>query len=149
MSDDTARVLAYIARSRAAHAFLTPAELLARHGDDNTFLDPFSTLIGTAVALGRGNLFHPNVTLQIQDGGKIEIGDGNRLTGPVTIEAIGGSIRIGDGTVLGDGGADDVKALSGRIEAAYVPMPREYSMFRAGMIVVALALRNEIYRFPN
>lgn len=82
--------------------FLTVTELLSQ--EDNTFLDPFSTLIGRGVRLGAGNVFYPNVVVEQRGVGTVQIGDGNLFYSNTFILATSGAVMIGSHNQFGDGG---------------------------------------------
>lgn len=89
---------------RAAGGWLGLGELLAVVGQDNTLLDPFSTLVARGVRLGRGNVLHPAVTLGRGGDGALALGDGNVLYPGTTIAAEAGTVTIGNGNRFGEGG---------------------------------------------
>ncbi len=62
-------LLAEIDEQRALRGFLSVAELLKLRATGNAVLDPFSTLVGIDVKVGSSNIFYPNVTLELGQGG--------------------------------------------------------------------------------
>jgi acetyltransferase-like isoleucine patch superfamily enzyme len=85
---------------RAGQGYLSLAETLALADHGNAVLDPFSLLIGRAVAIGAGNIFYPNVTI----GGAITVGDRNAFHSGTALFAASGRIAIGSRNQLGEGG---------------------------------------------
>src|SRR6185295_17094533 len=90
-------------RMRRDLGYLTVEETL-RHVKDNVVLDPFSLLIGRGVVIGGRNVFYPNVTLTLGEGGAISIGDRNTFHSGAALFAGPGRIAIGSGNQLGEGG---------------------------------------------
>jgi hypothetical protein len=93
-------MLAQLNRQRRAAGFLTVEELLETN---NLIHDPFSTLVSRNALLGRGNIFYPNVVLQAQGQGSIDIGSNNTFT-PNCFFYTSGKIVIGSHNLFGDGG---------------------------------------------
>jgi hypothetical protein len=79
----------------------TMYELIER---GNTIVDPFSTLISSAVHIGTGNVVHPSVIMQCEHEGRLTIGNGNVFWPGSLVVADGGTVVIGDGNHFGDGG---------------------------------------------
>lgn len=88
--------------TRRQSDFLTVTELL--HQEDNTFLDPFSTLISRGVRLGSGNVFYPNVVVEQREVGSVSIGNANYFYPATFILATSGAVVIGSNNQFGDGG---------------------------------------------
>jgi acetyltransferase-like isoleucine patch superfamily enzyme len=88
---------------RRRMGFLTISQLLALD-DENVVLDPFSTLISESVAIGAGNVFYPNVTIEARQGGTISIGSHNLFHSATSLLADRGVIVVGSFNELGDGG---------------------------------------------
>jgi hypothetical protein len=89
---------------RAEHGYLTLAETFVLIDSGNAVLDPFSLLIGRAVAVGRRNTFYPNVTIACDTAGAIAIGDDNAFHSGTSLFAVGGWIAIGARNQFGEGG---------------------------------------------
>ncbi|WP_239070713.1 MULTISPECIES: hypothetical protein [unclassified Streptomyces] len=93
-------------RMRGASGFLTPAELLELADSGSVVLDPFSVILSKHVTIGPGNLFYPGVVIECDDESHCVIGGDNVFHGGTRIAAsAGGSITIGDRSVIGEGGA--------------------------------------------
>jgi len=90
-------------RMRRDLGYLTVEETL-RHVKDNVVLDPFSLLIGRGVVIGSRNVFYPNVTMTLAEGGAISIADRNTFHSGMALFAGPGRIAIGSGNQFGEGG---------------------------------------------
>lgn len=98
-------LLAALDSQRAAQDFLSVSEVMALGARGTIILDPFSTLISRSVALGRANIFYPNVTLEVRAGGGLAVGDHNRFYPQTFICAGPGQVTIGHDNTFGEGGA--------------------------------------------
>jgi hypothetical protein len=74
------------------------------HARANVIFDPFSTLISRNIELGSGNVFYPNVVIETQGDGRIDIGEQNTFFPGTFVRAIGGQIWIGSRNSFGEGG---------------------------------------------
>lgn len=92
-------------QQRISRGFYSLAELLEICTGTNVIFDPFSTLISRTVELGSGNVFYPNVLIEVGAGGRISIGNDNTFLPNTLIRASAGHIRIGSGNIFGEGGA--------------------------------------------
>ncbi|MGH7158131.1 MAG: hypothetical protein ACREGD_03620 [Candidatus Saccharimonadales bacterium] len=90
--------------SRQAKGFLTPEEIMAVVGKTNLVLDPYSLLISQGVAIGKSNVFYPNVVIERAGSGVVSIGDGNTFYPGTYILGSAGAVRIADGNEFGTGG---------------------------------------------
>ncbi|MCA0454824.1 MAG: hypothetical protein LCI00_12700 [Chloroflexi bacterium] len=98
-------LLAQIDMQRTSRGFMSVTELLETLGSEaNIILDPFSTLVSKDVKIGSGNIFYPNVIIEIQNEGTISIGSNNVFFPGALLLADRGKITIGDGNEFGDGG---------------------------------------------
>jgi carbonic anhydrase/acetyltransferase-like protein (isoleucine patch superfamily) len=101
-------------QSRRVRGLLTPAELLAL--PDIVVLDPFSVILSRQVSLGPGNLLYPGVVIECDEQSRCVIGRDNVFhVGTRILVSSGGSISIGDRSVVGEGGAQ-IKATTGDCE---------------------------------
>lgn len=94
----------YIDRIRRDNDFLTPHELVAGVGAQNTIFDPNSVLISEGVRIGVGNIFYPNVTIEQQGDGRIVLSDNNVLHSGTYFLCAVGVVRVGDGNTFGPSG---------------------------------------------
>lgn len=94
-----------IDEEREKKGFLKIQDLLALSFRGNIFLDPFSILISSSVAdmIGTGNIFYPNVTVELLNGGLMQIGNQNVFHSQTLIVADQGAVIIGDHNQFGDG----------------------------------------------
>ena len=98
-------LLAAIDAQRIASGYMSVVQLLeASTASQNVFLDPFSTLVSCDAQMGSGNLFYPNVVIEVTNGGKIVLGSNNVFYPGTLLQADQGTITIGDGNELGSGG---------------------------------------------
>lgn len=101
----THSLLAKIDIQRTLHGFMTVAELLETlTAQNNTVLDPFSTLVSKDVEIGSGNILYPNVIIEARNRGTISIGSQNVFFPGTMLLADQGKIVIEDGNTFGDGG---------------------------------------------
>jgi NDP-sugar pyrophosphorylase family protein len=91
-------------RMRAQAGFLTVRDLMARFGETNMVLDPFSILMTEDVRLGEGNVLHPGIRLVGANGYQVVLGDQNTLFPGTVLEATAGNIAIGNANEIGEGG---------------------------------------------
>jgi len=103
-SDAPSSLWAELDAQRAAHGFLTVSEVVALRASGNVILDPFSTLIGRSVEVGRDNFFYSQVVLEVHPGGVLSIGDGNRFYPQTFLCAEQGQLTVGHGNTFGGGG---------------------------------------------
>lgn len=103
-SDALSPLWAELDAQRAAHGFLAVAEVVALRASGNVILDPFSTLIGRSVKVGRDNFSYPQVVLEAHPGGTLSIGDGNRFYPQTFFCAEQGQLTVGRGNTFGEGG---------------------------------------------
>lgn len=103
-------LIAQIDAHRARRGFLSVSQLLAVH-NENILLDPLSILISAGIELGVGNILYPGVILEVQNGGKIHIGNRNVFYPGTFFLADQGIIQVGDENEFGDGGVR-LKALT-------------------------------------
>ena len=89
---------------RRKRGFLTIGELLTLTDTDNVILDPYSVLLSAHAAVGRGNVFYPNVVVEASEQASVVIGDGNTFTPGCFFAASGGAMQVGDHNLFGDGG---------------------------------------------
>lgn len=102
-------LIAQIDAHRAQRGFLSVSQLLAIHSQ-NILLDPLSILISEGVELGTGNVLYPGVILEIQNAGRIRIGNRNFFYPGALFLADQGEILAGDENEFGDGGVR-IKAI--------------------------------------
>ena len=91
-------------RLRHEQGYLTVGEVVALIDNGNIILDPFSTLIGRHVRVGRGNVFYPTVSIWCDDASEITIADRNIFHVGTLLHAGPGRIVIGTGNQLGESG---------------------------------------------
>jgi hypothetical protein len=84
--------------------FLSPGDLAAGFGTSNTILDPHSVLIDEAVAVGKNNIFYPNVVIETKASGAITIGDNNTFYPGVYVVCSAGAVVIGNNNEFGPAG---------------------------------------------
>ncbi len=94
----------YPATARQSKGFLSVDELISVIGKDNTILSPDSVLVADGVAIGKGNVFYPNVVIERQGEGAITIGDNNTFYPGTYILNSAGAITIGSSNEFGSGG---------------------------------------------
>jgi bifunctional N-acetylglucosamine-1-phosphate-uridyltransferase/glucosamine-1-phosphate-acetyltransferase GlmU-like protein len=92
-------------KARARRGYLGLAETCDLASSGNVVLDPWSVLISRYAAIGRDNIFHPNVTVDCAPEGRCVVGSANKFfPGTFFVVVAGGQIEIGDGNEFGDGG---------------------------------------------
>lgn len=94
----------YMKQVRLAKGFLPPDEAAEAVGAGNTILDPYSVLISKGVQVGNGNVFYPNVVIEVQGGGAIVIGDNNVFYPGTYLLSSAGSITAGSTNEFGPNG---------------------------------------------
>lgn len=97
-------IIKAIDQQRKIKGFLSVEDLLDLTKNNNIVLDPFSTLINSEANIGEGNTFYPSVTIEINNNGKITIGNNNIFHPQTFLLASKGEIVIGNNNQLGDGG---------------------------------------------
>jgi carbonic anhydrase/acetyltransferase-like protein (isoleucine patch superfamily) len=89
---------------RRAAGLLTLEEVLELASSGNVIFDPFSVLISRHARIGRGNVFHPCVTVSCAAGAELRVGDRNVFHTGTLLAAETGPLSIGDGNQFGEGG---------------------------------------------
>ena len=89
---------------RGKAGFLDFEQLLGLEAKGTVVFDPFSILLSSRAAIGRKNVFYPQVVVETASGGKVEIGEGNVFWPGTVIRCLGGTLKIGDGSEFGPGG---------------------------------------------
>jgi hypothetical protein len=103
-------VIAKIDETRRAQGFLGIEAVLALAERGNVILDPFSTLIAKNARIGSNNIFYPGVTIHCSASGKLVVGDNNTFYAGTWLAADAGTLTIGNGNLLGEGGGFTAKA---------------------------------------
>jgi len=93
-----------IDNQRKERGFLTISETIELGNTGNVLLDPFSTLISKDVIVGSCNIFYPCVTIEVQSGGRLEIGNDNMFYPQSSFLAGPGILVIGNNNQFGEGG---------------------------------------------
>ncbi len=94
----------YLKKTRQARGFLDVKDTVADIGANNTVLDPYSLIISKAATVGTGNVFYPNVVIEVQDDGAITIGDNNVFYPGTYLLSSAGSIKLGNDNEFGSNG---------------------------------------------
>jgi hypothetical protein len=98
-------LLAKIDAQRTSRGFMSVIQLLETlSSEENIVLDPFSILVSRDVRIGSGNIFYPNVIIEVHNAGTIAVGNNNIFFPGALLLADRGKIVIGDGNEFGDGG---------------------------------------------
>src|SRR5258708_36406326 len=93
-----------INQNRKSRGFLGIDDLFDFCGNTNLILDPFSILISPEVQIGIGNVLYPNVIIEVQNNGRISVGNNNIFHPATLLLANQGIISMGNNNELGDGG---------------------------------------------
>ncbi|MEV6595836.1 hypothetical protein AB0M36_03120 [Actinoplanes sp. NPDC051346] len=93
-------------RQRVARGLHTVAEVLELAENGLVVLDPYSVLISTSARLGPGSVCYPGVVVECDAESTCVLGvDNVLLPGTYLVATGGGSVRLGDGNRIGEGGA--------------------------------------------
>ncbi|MEU6231909.1 hypothetical protein [Kitasatospora sp. NPDC047058] len=93
-------------RIRRERGLLTPAELMELADRGVVVLDPFSVIVSRHVRLHPGNVLYPGAVIECDERSGCLVRPGNVLHGGTRIAATGGgTIVIGERSVIGEGGA--------------------------------------------
>jgi hypothetical protein len=96
--------------ARESAGFLGIAQVVALADRGVTIFDPLSTLVSRHAQIGAGCVLYPTIIIECDEASSCVLGTGNTLLPGTRILATGGGrIRIGAGSVIGEGGAQ-VKA---------------------------------------
>ncbi|MEJ1160894.1 AraC family transcriptional regulator [Prosthecomicrobium sp. N25] len=97
-------LLERIDAQRRRDGLLTVAEIVDRVGATNRVYDPFSLIVSRGVTIGRGNVFHPAVSLMASADAELTIGDENIFHPLTAMSAESGPLAVGSGNQFGEGG---------------------------------------------
>ena len=103
-------VIAKMDKTRRALGLLEIEAVLDLAERGNVIFDPFSTLIAKNACIGTQNVFYPGVTILCSPSGELMIGDGNTFHAGTWLAAETGTVTIGSGNLLGEGGGFTAKA---------------------------------------
>lgn len=97
-------ILNRINEERKATGFRTLSELTLLVDRKNTIYDLFSVLISREVRIGTGNIFYPNVVIDVKNNGYVHIEDNNMFFPGAHVEGNIGGVTIGNSNLFGEGG---------------------------------------------
>lgn len=103
-NDNFNQIINSINQQRSKKDFYSIMELLELSKNENTILDPFSTLISRKVKMDNNNTFYPNTIVEINNNGHISIGSNNIFYPNTFLLADTATISIGNDNIFGDGG---------------------------------------------